>query len=58
MTEELLEEIKKLDHNTKVIVQEILYDFSHYIYKKGFTDSDLVCEEPLVTEEYINKINL
>lgn len=52
------EEIKKLDHNTIVLIQEILHDYSSWLSKMGYTDTDICCEEPLAADEYIKENNL
>lgn len=50
------EEIKKLDHNTKVLIQEILHDYSSYLYKTGYADFEII--EDNVAQDYINENNL
>ncbi len=49
-------EIKKLDHNTKVLIQEILHDFAGWIYTKGYADFEII--EDNLAQDFIKENDL
>ena len=49
-------EYKELSQNEKVNIQEILWDYSNWLHKHGYIDSDYYCEEPLAVDGFIKSL--
>lgn len=45
--------INTLIHNLEVSIEEVLVDYTQWLMKKGYTDTDTMCENPTSVEEYL-----
>ena len=48
--------LKKIKQFIDVTIQEALHDYTYWLMKQGYTDSDPVFEEPLAVDEYLKSI--
>ena len=41
-----------------VEMQEILWDFAHWLHEQGYIDTDYYCEEPKAVDDYMTKYKM